>query len=41
MTLLNPKDAGLIVNFIKKVIPFTVNPEKLVSGDITLSLMSC
>jgi len=32
-----PEEAGLFVNLIKKAIPLIVNPEKVVSGDVSIS----
>jgi len=32
-----PEEAGLFVNLIKKALPLMVNPEKVVSGDVSIS----
>ncbi|OPY05773.1 MAG: hypothetical protein A4E66_02369 [Syntrophus sp. PtaB.Bin001] len=32
-----PEEAGLFVNLIKKGMPLPVNPEKVVSGDVSIS----
>lgn len=32
-----PEDAGLFVNLIKKAMPLSANPEKLVNGDVSIS----
>jgi hypothetical protein len=32
-----PKEAGFFVNLIKKAMPLTVNPEKVVNGDVSIS----
>ena len=32
-----PEEAGLFVNLIKKAMPLTINPEKIVNGDVSIS----
>ena len=32
-----PEEAGLFINLIKRAMPLTVNPERLVSGDVSIS----
>jgi hypothetical protein len=32
-----PEEARLFVNLIKKAMPLTVNPEKIINGDVRIS----